>query len=164
MSRNGLSVKSKKSRRDHARNGSGRGRNGPDWAGLDDEELLQMRICNLGLRIQDTLLERRVGRLYEELKLRKIRFRPHFWFSEEWFSPDGVPGVGIPFYLAHPRLTRLERKQVLEVEGGTKDLCMRILRHEAGHAIDTAYRLHRRRHALKTHVLFPLTGISHLTS
>jgi hypothetical protein len=104
-----------------------------------------MRICDLGLRIEGTPLERRIRRLYEELQLRKIRFRPHFWLSEEWFSPDGVPGVGIPFYLAHPRLTRLERKQVLEVEGGTKDLCMRILRHEAGHAVDTAYRLHRRR-------------------
>jgi hypothetical protein len=35
---------------------------------------------------------------------------------------------------------------MLEVEGGTKEWCLRILRHEAGHAIDTAYRLYRRRH------------------
>ena len=34
---------------------------------------------------------------------------------------------------------------MLEVEGGTKEWCMRILRHEAGHAIDTAYGLHRLR-------------------
>ena len=47
--------------------------------------------------------------------------------------------------MAHPRLMRLERNQMLEVEGGTKTWCMRILRHEAGHAIDTAYRLHRRK-------------------
>jgi hypothetical protein len=31
---------------------------------------------------------------------------------------------------------------MLEVEGGTEAVCMRILRHEAGHALDTAYRLH----------------------
>jgi hypothetical protein len=104
-----------------------------------------VRICDLGLRVQGTPLERRIVRLHAELEARRIRFRPHCWLTDEWFSPDGVPGIGIPFYLAHPRLIRLERKQVLEVEGGTKDWCMRILRHEAGHALDTAYRLHRRR-------------------
>jgi hypothetical protein len=34
---------------------------------------------------------------------------------------------------------------MLEVEGGSLASCMRILRHEAGHAIDTAYQLHRRK-------------------
>ena len=34
---------------------------------------------------------------------------------------------------------------MLEVEGGTPEWCMRILRHETGHAIDNAYRLRRRR-------------------
>lgn len=76
---------------------------------------------------------------------RAIRFRPHFWLSDEWFSPDGVPGIAVPFYLAHPRLPRLELAQMLEVEGGTPDWCMRILRHEAGHALENAYRLRRRR-------------------
>jgi hypothetical protein len=65
--------------------------------------------------------------------------------SSEWFSPDGVPGVAIPFYLAHPRLEKLEEAQMLEVEGGEYEWCMRILRHEAGHAIDNAFRLRRRR-------------------
>ena len=65
---------------------------------------------------------------------RNIRFRPHVWLSDEWFTPDGVPGIAIPFYLAHPRLRDLEKSQMLEVEGGTPDWCMRILRHEAGHA------------------------------
>ena len=72
-------------------------------------------------------------------------FKPHFWLSDEWFSPDGVPGVAIPFYLAHPRLERLERAYMLEVEGGTPEWCLRILRHEAGHAIDNAYKLRQRR-------------------
>ncbi len=47
--------------------------------------------------------------------------------------------------MAHPRLARLELNQMLEVEGGTPDWCMRILRHEAGHAIENAYRLRLRR-------------------
>ena len=103
-----------------------------------------MRVRDLGVRIEGTPLEGRIARIHEELKARKIRFRPHFWLSDEWFSPDGIPGVAIPFYLAHPRLARLERKQMLEVEGGSDDWCMKILRHETGHAIDTAFRLRRR--------------------
>jgi hypothetical protein len=38
----------------------------------------------------------------------------------------------------------LEERQMLEAEGGTDDWCMRILRHEMGHVLDNAYRLHRR--------------------
>ncbi len=112
---------------------------------LSDEKLLDMRVCDLKVRIEGTPLQQRIERLYEELERKKIRFRPHFWLSDEWFTPDGVPGVAIPFYLAHPRLMELERKLMLEVEGGTEDWCMKILRHEAGHAIDNAYRLRRRR-------------------
>ncbi len=68
--------------------------------------------------------------LERELERRNIRFRPHFWLSREWFSPGGVPGVAIPFYLAHPRLMRLERAHMFEVEGGSREECLKILRHE----------------------------------
>ncbi|MEZ6137832.1 MAG: putative zinc-binding metallopeptidase [Pirellulaceae bacterium] len=112
---------------------------------LSDEALLDMRMCDLGLAIPGTIVEERIEQLYEELSERGISFRPHCWLSDEWFSPDGVPGIAIPFYLAHPRLIRLERKMILDVEGGTQDWCMKILRHEAGHTIDTAYRLRRRK-------------------
>ena len=104
-----------------------------------------VRICDLPIKIRRSFLEPHIKRLYEELNTRGIRFKPHVWLSEEWFSPDGVPGIAIPFYLAHPRLMQLERKQMLEVEGGTDTECMRILRHEAGHALDTAFRLHFKR-------------------
>jgi hypothetical protein len=115
------------------------------WAEMSDDELLDLRFCDLDLRIEGTVLQPRIKRLYAELKHRGLNFRPHFWLSTEWFSPDNVPGIALPFYLAHPRLKRLERKLMLDVEGGAQDNCMRILRHEAGHAIDNAYRLHRRR-------------------
>ena len=115
------------------------------WADLPDEELLQWRMCDLGLKIEGTILEERIDRLHEELAYRQLEFRPHYYLSDEWFSPDESPGIAIPFYLAHPRLTRLERKQMLEVEGGPEGWCLKILRHEAGHVFDTAYQLHRRR-------------------
>ncbi len=135
------SDKRQQSRKNRSQNSFGP----PQLSSLTEDELLDMRICDLGVRIQGTPLEDRIERLYEELELKGIRFRPHFWLSEDWFTPDGVPGVAIPFYLGHPRLMKLERKQMLEVEGGTEEWCMKILRHEAGHAIDNAYRLRRRR-------------------
>lgn len=112
---------------------------------MPDEQLLDMRICELPLSIEGTPLESRIALLYEELDERGISFKPHVWLSEEWFTPDGVSGFAIPFYLAHARLSKLERKQMLEVEGETKRDCLRIMRHEAGHAIDNAFHLHGRR-------------------
>jgi hypothetical protein len=122
-----------------------RRRRKPAWERLSDDELLNLRFCDLKLSIAGTELERPIERLYGELEQRGIRFRPHCWLAEEWFSPDGVPGIAIPFYLAHPRLMALERRFMREVEGGNRGWIMRILRHEAGHAIDSAYRLRRRR-------------------
>lgn len=120
------------------------------WADFGDEALLNLRFCDLRLIIKGTPLEERIMQLYGELRRRHLRFRPHCWLSTEWFSPDGVPGIAIPFYLAHPRLSKLEFKQMFDVEGGTSRWCMQLLRHEAGHAIDTAYRLHRRKRWRKT--------------
>jgi hypothetical protein len=115
------------------------------WDRLSNEELLEMRICDLGLRIEGSWLDEVLGRVDEELEARGLTFGPHFWLADEWFSPDGVPGVALPFYLAHPRLMRLERRMMFEVEGGTRGACMKLLRHELGHAIDNAYQLHRKR-------------------
>jgi putative zinc-binding metallo-peptidase len=117
----------------------------PPWASLDDEALLDVRMCDLGLTLEGSGLEARIQELEAELAARGLVFRPHYWLSDEWFCPDGVPGIAIPFYLAHPRLARLEQAQMLEVEGGTQEWCLRILRHESGHAIDNAYRIRLRR-------------------
>jgi hypothetical protein len=114
------------------------------WETLSDDQLLSLRFCDLKLKIGGTELEQAIFRLYGELEMRGIRFRPHCWLSQEWFSPDGIPGIAIPFYLAHRRLMSMERHFMREVEGGNRNWLMRILRHEAGHAIDTAYRLRRR--------------------
>ena len=117
----------------------------PMWASYSDDELLDLRICDLDVSIKGTPLEDRIAQLHDELADAGLQFRPHCWLSDEWFTPDDVPGIAIPFYLAHPRLERLERKQMLEVEGASRTLCMRIMRHEAGHALDNAFRLGRRR-------------------
>jgi len=116
----------------------------PEWATFTDEQLLALRMCDLGLTLEGSGLDKTLAELNAELEAHGLAFRPHVWLSDEWFTPDGVPGIAIPFYLAHPRLEKLERAQMLEVEGGDPASCLRILRHEAGHAIDNAYQLRRR--------------------
>jgi hypothetical protein len=115
----------------------------PFWTTFTDEQLLDVRLCDLGVSLHGTEVEQRIQRVNAELESRGLS-PVHYWLSDEWFTPDGVPGVAIPFYLAHSRLGRLELTQMLEVEGGEEGWCLRILRHEAGHAIDNAYDLRRR--------------------
>ncbi len=136
---------------DRATNASVRGAAAPrarvsqaEWADWEDEQLLDLRLSDLDISIDASDLQERIAELGVELEAKGLRFRPHFWLADEWFCPDGVPGIAIPFYLAHPRLRRLELTQVLEIEGGTREWCMMILRHEAGHAIENAYRLRQR--------------------
>src|SRR5262249_43806005 len=95
----------------------------PTWHALKDEELLAVRICDLGRRLDECELKPRVEQLYEELAARSVSLRPDAYLGDEWFSPEGVPAIAIPFYLAHPRLKALELHQMLEVEGGTAESC-----------------------------------------
>ena len=115
-----------------------------DWTTLSDEKLLEVRMSDLGLTLEGTEIQSRIAEMNAELDARGLSFRPFYYLSDEWFTPDGVPGIAIPFYLAHPRLAKLELKEMLEVEGGDPASCLRILRHEVGHAIDNAYALRRR--------------------
>jgi hypothetical protein len=125
-------------------NGGRRGARTRRWESLEDEALLGLRFRDLGLELEHSLAWPAVEQLGAELGRRRLRFRPHAWLAEEWFSPDGVPGIAIPFFVAHPRLRQLERRHMGEVEGGSRHWMIRILRHEAGHAIDAAYGLRRR--------------------
>ena len=117
----------------------------PWWAELPTEELLDVRLCDLDLRIEGTALQGRIERMQDELARAGLVFRPYVWLSTDWFTPEGTTGFAVPFYLAHRRLVRLEHAQMFEAEGSTLDTCMKLLRHEAAHAFDNAYRLHRRR-------------------
>ncbi len=108
---------------------------------IGEEDLLNLRFCDLPVKVGGTLLTKCLKRLKRELKDKNLNFYPHVWLSDEWFAADGVPGFAIPFYLAHPRLIKLEKKFMLEAEGSSEVDCMKILRHETAHALDTAYRL-----------------------
>ena len=114
------------------------------WAKLPDDQLLQLRLKDLKVTIEGTWLEGCLENLHKELDKQGLRVKPHAWLSSEWFSPDDTPGIAIPFFLAHPRLMRLERSQMFECEGAGEAECRRIFRHEAGHALEEAYRLNTR--------------------
>jgi len=114
------------------------------WEKLRDEDILQMRIRDFGVQIKGSILEPFIERLYKELDSKEIKFHPQCYLADEWLCPDKVPIIGIPFYLAHPRLKQIEQKLMFEVEGGTEASCMKLLRHECGHAINYAYQLYKR--------------------
>ena len=112
---------------------------------MADDELLKLKLKDLKLRIGGTWLEGCLKQLHAELAARGLKVQPHAWISSEWFSPENTPGIAFPFYLAHPRLIELERRKIIDVEGGSRAECMRILRHEAGHVIQHSYALQSRR-------------------
>ena len=114
------------------------------WAALGDERLLNLRFADLDVKVEGSALEPLVHEVWGELEQRGLKFKPHVWVSTEWFSPDGVPGIAAPFYLVHPRLLKLERSMMIEAEGSNREECMMILRHEAAHAVQHAWRLQRR--------------------
>ena len=116
----------------------------PSTESWDSErrELLARRISDLGLSIEGTAVERMTQQLYAELSARSLRFHPPVYLSDQWGCPDGTPLIGVPFYLADPRLSRIEEENAVEIEG--EGDAMRFLRHEAGHAFNYAYRLYDR--------------------
>jgi hypothetical protein len=105
-------------------------------------ELLKTRICDMGLRIEGSILEPKVARIRREIAAKGLHFQPSFYLSDSWGCPDEVPAVGIPFYLADERLRRIEEEQTGEIEDD--QMLLMLLRHEVGHAFNYAYRLWER--------------------
>lgn len=115
-----------------------------DWQKLSNEQLLQVRIKDLGLHISGSELETATHQLYHELEMKHVDFRPPCYLADEWLCPDKEPIIGISFCLAHPRLKALEIEMMYEAEGADPADCMKLLRHECGHAINYAYKLYTR--------------------
>ncbi len=116
-----------------------------DWASLSDQDLLERRISKLGLRLEGTALAPLIRQLYDELGAHGLIFRPPCHIGDEWFVPVGIPAIFLPFFLVHDRLRALERTMMLEVEGGTTEWFMKLIRHEAAHAYSYVYQLPRKK-------------------
>jgi len=112
---------------------------------IDERDLLKTRFKDLKLSLSDSDVSSYVGQLYLELEEKGLVFKPDFFIGDEWFSPEGMNAIAIPFYLVNERLKNLEQSQMLEVEGGHPDWFMKLLRHEAGHCFDHCYRFSKRK-------------------
>src|SRR5438445_643822 len=67
--------------------------------------LLKVQIKDLGLKLEGSMLEKYIAQLYRELAAKGLsRFHPPCYLSDEWACPDREPIIGIPFYLADPKL------------------------------------------------------------
>ncbi len=107
----------------------------------DVQEILTKPIKELGLKLEGSPLERFVQQLYRELERKGLhKFRPLCYLTDQWGCPSGEPVIGIPFYLANPKLARLE-KEMNDLEDAREILM--YLRHEAGHAFNYAYELYK---------------------
>src|SRR5437867_3049581 len=107
----------------------------------DVKEILAKPIKELGLKLEGSPLERYVHRLHLELDRKGLKkFHPGCYLTDEWGCPSGQPVIGIPFYLADPKLATLE-KQMNDLEDARE--IMMYMRHEAGHAFNYAYELYK---------------------
>jgi hypothetical protein len=104
------------------------------------ELLLKSRISELNLRIEGSEVEPLINQLYGELTLAGLDFKPPIYLTDEWGCPEGMPIIGVPFYLASPKLAQLEREFAENLE--TPEESMMYLRHEAGHTFNYAYMLY----------------------
>ncbi len=104
-------------------------------------ELLNTPICDLGLQLEGSPVESLIHRLYRELESKGLQFHPEVYATDSWGCPNEVPVIGIPFYLLDRRLQKIEEEQTGEIE--TPQIVKMLLRHEAGHAVNYAYRLYK---------------------
>lgn len=107
--------------------------------------LYSTKLKNLPLRDVDARLEHYHSILDQELARKKIKMKFHIWVSDEWFCPDGVPGLAIPFYLFNPELMQIQKKELGFVDGKNEKEILKLLRHELGHAVDNAFALRKLR-------------------
>ena len=94
------------------------------WEGVDDEKLLDMRLCGPDLRLMwARCWSGRIDSQHAE-RARGLTFRPHFWLLRRVVLPGQRAGHRASRSTSrHPRLARLEQHQMLEVEGGTPEWC-----------------------------------------
>ncbi len=110
---------------------------------LPTHKLLELRFCDIpelkepprGELLVNAQCELRRNLLQAGLQY----LDPEIYLGDEWFTPSGVCAISVPFYLAHPRLTQLEREMHRFAEGSVSSSCIKLLRHEAGHCFDHLY-------------------------
>jgi len=104
--------------------------------------LLATPLNKLNLQIAGSNLEKQISLLSSELQSKNIHFMPECYLSDEWGCPHLAPIIGIPFYLADETLRQMEKKYT-PTEAETDEEILMYLRHEAGHALNYAYKVYK---------------------
>ena len=73
-----------------------------NWAELPDEELLNLRLSDLPIKLDGTAVEARIGQLNAELAARGLKFPLHFYLSDDWFTPPEIFAVHGPTFDLDP--------------------------------------------------------------
>jgi len=115
------------------------------WENLEDAEILKLRMKDLKISLKDESLVTCILKVQKELGEKGLQLSPYYYLGDEWFSPEGEIAISIPFFLAHPRLRRLEKNFMMECEGDTDEEFLRLLRHEMGHVFEHAFKVSRRK-------------------
>lgn len=113
---------------------------------LSNEEILNLKISELELKLPASY-KKVITNCHQKLNNKDIVWRPYYWFSDEWFVPDGIAGIALPFTICHPKLIKLEKEFLGHYEGEAPSHFSKLYCHEMGHAIDNAFglRLKKRR-------------------
>ena len=73
----------------------------PDWGSLSDDELLEKKISQLGLKLDGTPLQPLIQQLYAELSQKGLSFHPPVSHRRRMVRAGGHPG-DFCSVLSHP--------------------------------------------------------------
>jgi hypothetical protein len=110
---------------------------------VEKYKILETRICDLELRFDGVMLKL-MRKVASELRNRRIKFRPEYYYGAGWGCVDGSISIEIPFWFGSQTLRDLEDELNLGGVENENEILMG-LRHEIGHAILYGYRLYRER-------------------
>ncbi len=107
--------------------------------------LLSRSVSELTPQMSAAKFDHLITQLHAELRRKHlVHLKIDTYLGDEWFCPSGTTAIAIPFWLADSRLKQIEQKLIGFVEGSSRAEFMRLMRHEAGHCVDHAYRLSKR--------------------
>jgi hypothetical protein len=106
------------------------------------QKLLSTPVCELGLEVEGALAEC-IEQVDGELRAKGISFLPSWYLGDDDFwTADRAVSVNVPWYLANPVLWQLVNDHLFEY---TRAEVLMYLRHEAGHALNYAFELWKRK-------------------
>lgn len=112
------------------------------------QKLLQTRICDLTLKVEDVLFDC-LAQVTSELRAKGITFIPAYYLGDDDFwTADRAISVNVPWYLANALLWQLVNDHLFEY---SREEVMMYLRHETGHAINYAFELWKRKDWAQTY-------------